>query len=41
MKEDAMGRACSTHTRDEKCIQILVGEPDGKRPFGRPRSMGR
>jgi len=32
-----MGRACSTHGRDEKCIQILVGKPDGKRSFRRPR----
>jgi hypothetical protein len=22
---------------DEKCIQILVAKPDGKRPLGRPR----
>jgi hypothetical protein len=23
--------------RDEKCIQLLVGKSDGKRPFGEPR----
>jgi len=27
---------CSTHGRDEKCIQTLVGIPEG-RPLGRPR----
>jgi hypothetical protein len=31
-----MGKACSTHGRNEKCIKIiLVGKPEGKRPFGR------
>jgi hypothetical protein len=29
------GGACSMHGRFEKCI--LVGKPEGKRPFGRPR----
>jgi hypothetical protein len=24
--------------RDEKCLQYLVGKPEGKKPFGRPRS---
>jgi hypothetical protein len=23
-------RACSTHGKDEKCIQMLVGKPEGK-----------
>jgi hypothetical protein len=32
-----MERACSTHGRYEKCVKILVGKPEGKRPFGRPR----
>jgi hypothetical protein len=32
-----MGAVCSTNERDEKCIQNLVGKPEGKRPFGRPR----
>jgi hypothetical protein len=25
------------HGRDEKCIQYLVGKPEGKRLLGRPR----
>jgi hypothetical protein len=25
------------HKRDEKCIKILLGKPEGKRPRGRPR----
>jgi hypothetical protein len=32
-----MDRACSTDGRDEKCINILVEKPEGKRPLGRPR----
>jgi hypothetical protein len=35
-----MGGACSTHGRDEKYIKILVGNPEGKRPVGRPRVGG-
>jgi len=33
-----MGGAYSTYWRDESCIQILFGKPEGKRPFGRIRS---
>jgi hypothetical protein len=33
-----MGRACSTNGGEEKCIKILVGKPEGKRPLGIPRS---
>jgi hypothetical protein len=29
-----MGRACSTNGGEEEC---LVGNPEGKRPLGRPR----
>jgi hypothetical protein len=29
-----MGGACSTHVRDEKCIQNYVRKPEGKRPLG-------
>jgi hypothetical protein len=25
------------HGREERCIQDLVGRPEGKRPLGRPR----
>jgi hypothetical protein len=32
-----MGDACRTHGRDMKYIKILVGKPEGKRPFGRLR----
>jgi hypothetical protein len=31
-----MGGACSTQRRDEKCIQILVVNYEGKRPLVRP-----
>jgi hypothetical protein len=27
--------ACGTHGRQEMCIQVLFGRPDGKRPFRR------
>jgi hypothetical protein len=33
MKEGEMGRACSTHGRDEKGIQNLFGKPEGKTPY--------
>jgi hypothetical protein len=32
-----MGRECSLHGGEEKCIWNLVGKPEGKRPLGRPR----
>ena len=32
-----MGGACSTYGGEERCIQGFGGEPDGKRPPGRPR----
>jgi len=32
-----MGGACSTYGEEEKCIQELVGKPEGKRPLGGPR----
>jgi hypothetical protein len=37
VKEDAMGRACSTNGEKRNAYRILVGKPDGKRPLGRPR----
>jgi hypothetical protein len=37
IKEDAMGRLCSTHGYNKITYRILVGKPDGKRPLGRPR----
>jgi len=33
-----MGGACSTYGGEDRCIQTLVGKPDGKRPLGRPRN---
>jgi hypothetical protein len=32
-----MGRAYSANGRDENLYRILVGEPEGKTPLGRPR----
>jgi hypothetical protein len=32
-----MGRACSTIGETKNAYRILVGEPEGKRPLGRPR----
>jgi len=33
-----MGRTCSNYWGEERCIQGFGGKPEGKRPFGRPRS---
>jgi hypothetical protein len=32
-----MGGACSTCGGEKKCIQVLVGKPEGKRPLGTHR----
>jgi hypothetical protein len=32
-----MGRACSTNGEKRNAHRILVGNPEGKRPLGRPR----
>jgi hypothetical protein len=32
-----MGRACSTNGEKRNACRILVREPEGKRPLGRPR----
>ena len=32
-----MGGACSTYGEEKRCIQILVGNPEERRTFGRPR----
>jgi hypothetical protein len=37
VKEDEMGRACSTNKARRNAYRILVGKPEGKRPLGRPR----
>jgi hypothetical protein len=32
-----MGRACSTNGDKRNTYRILVGNPEGKKPLGRPR----
>jgi len=32
-----MGGACSTYGGEERCILVLEGKPEGKKPLGRPR----
>jgi hypothetical protein len=32
-----VGGACGTHGRGEKSVQGFGGNPEGKRPLGRPR----
>jgi hypothetical protein len=32
-----MGGACSTNGEERNAYSILVGNPEGKRPLGRPR----
>jgi hypothetical protein len=33
-----MGRACSAYGGSKGIYRVLVGKPEGKRPFGIPRS---
>jgi hypothetical protein len=40
VKEDEMGRACSTNGEKGNANRILVGKPVGKGPLGRPRRRG-
>jgi hypothetical protein len=37
VKEDEIGRACSTNGPEANAYRILVGESAGKRLLGRPR----
>jgi hypothetical protein len=37
VKEDEMGRACSMNREKRNACRLLVGNPEGKRPLGRPR----
>jgi hypothetical protein len=39
VKEDEMGRTCSTNMEKRNAYRILVGKPERKRPVGRPRCM--
>jgi hypothetical protein len=32
-----MGRACSTNGEKRHAYSILMGQPEGKKPMGRPR----
>jgi hypothetical protein len=32
-----MSKACSRHGEKRNAYRVLVGEPEGKRPVGRPR----
>jgi hypothetical protein len=35
-KVDVMGKACSKHGGDEKCVRNFGRKREGKRPLGRP-----
>ena len=35
IKKNEMGRACSTHEERRDAYRVLVGKPNGRRPFGR------
>jgi hypothetical protein len=37
VKEDEVGRACSTNGEKRNAYTILLGMPEEKRPLGRPR----
>jgi hypothetical protein len=37
VKEDELGRTCSTNGGKRNAYRILVGNPEGKRPLERPR----
>jgi hypothetical protein len=37
VREDEIGRACSTNGVKRNAYRILVGKPEGKRPLGRSR----
>jgi hypothetical protein len=38
VKEDEMGRTCSTNGAKLNAYRIFAGKREGKRPLGRPRS---
>jgi hypothetical protein len=37
IEKNEMGGACGTYEGGERCAQLLVGKPEGRRPLGRPR----
>jgi hypothetical protein len=36
-EEDEIGGACSTNGEKKNTYRLLVGQPEGRRPLGRPR----
>jgi hypothetical protein len=32
-----VGGTCGTHGGGERCLEVVIGRPEGKRPLGRPR----
>ena len=37
IEKNEVGGACGAHGGGERCTQVLVRKPEGKRPLGRPR----
>jgi hypothetical protein len=37
VKEGVIGRVCRPHGEKRNAYKILIGQPEGKRPLGRPR----
>jgi hypothetical protein len=37
VEEDEMGGACSKNSEKRNVYRLLLGKPEGKRPWGRPR----
>jgi len=37
IKDGEVDRACEMYVGGEMCLQDLVGQPEEKRPLGRPR----
>jgi hypothetical protein len=35
--KEEMGRTCSTHGKKLNACRVVVGQPKGKKPLGRPR----
>jgi hypothetical protein len=41
VKENEMGRSCSLSGEKRNIYRLLVGKPEGKKPLGKPRHVGR
>ena len=37
IEKNEMGLSCSRYGEEKRCIQGLVGKPEGKIPLGKPR----